>query len=55
MIGNVYLNEVKKYYDYNFIQYLLKLEAISYLKREGLISEDIFIKYKLQLKNLYIC
>lgn len=55
MIGNVYLNEVKKYYDYNYIQYLLKLEAINYLKKEGLINEDIYLKFKMQIKNSHIC
>ena len=55
MISTVYLNENYKYIiSKDFIQYLLKLDALNYLKKEELINEQLYLDTILQIKNSYI-
>ena len=50
MISTVYLNENYKYIiSKDFIQYLLKLDALNYL-----INEQLYLDTILQIKNSYI-
>ena len=55
MVSTVLFNKSDKYIiSKDYIQYLLKLEALNYLKRENLINEQMCLDAKLQLQNLYI-
>lgn len=56
MISNVFLDNSKEnVISKNFIQYLLKLDALNYLKKNELIDTRCYEKTKVQIKKLHIC
>lgn len=56
MIANVFLNNNKSnLICKNYIQYLLQLDALNYLKNEKLIDIKNYERAKLQIKKSHIC
>lgn len=56
MISNVFLNNSKsELISKNYRQYLLKLDALNYLKKENLIDNKHYEKARVQIKKSHIC
>ena len=54
-ISNVLLNDSKKYIiSKEYIDYLIKLESLNYLKNNYLIDINLYDKAKVYLKKSYI-
>lgn len=55
MVANIFLNRTSEnIISKNFIQYLLQLENLKNLRNKDLISEEVYLKSKVQIKKKYI-
>lgn len=55
MIANIFLNRTSEnIISKNFIQYLIQLENLKNLRNKDLISEEVYLKSKVQIKKRYI-
>ncbi len=55
MISNIFLNRTTDYIiSKDFIQYLLQLEALKYLRNKDLLSDEVYLKSKVQIKKSHI-
>lgn len=55
MVANVFLDRSNEYIiPVNYIEFLVMLEALKYLKKEKLIQDDLYERVILQLKKSHI-
>ena len=55
MISNIFLNRTTDYIiSKDLIQYLLQLETLKYLRSKDLLSDEVYLKSKVQIKKSHI-
>lgn len=55
MIANIFLNRTNEYIiSKDLIQYLIELETLRDLRNKDLISDDVYLKAKVQIRKSHI-
>lgn len=55
MIANIFLNRTNEYIiSKELIQYLIELETLRDLRNKDLISDDVYLKAKVQIRKSHI-